>query len=71
MHGYDLLAEMKKNPDLMNIPVLVLTSQGGDKHRQKALEMGARDYLVKPFEEQEMLGALKKLLSGAALAGRA
>jgi two-component system chemotaxis sensor kinase CheA len=71
MHGYDLMAEMKKSPDLMNIPVIVLTSRAGDKHRQKALEMGAQDYLVKPFEEQEMLGALKKLLSGAALAGRA
>jgi chemosensory pili system protein ChpA (sensor histidine kinase/response regulator) len=71
MHGYDLMAEMKKSPDLMNIPVIVLTSRAGDKHRQKAIEMGAQDYLVKPFEEQEMLGALKKLLSGAALAGRA
>ncbi len=71
MHGYDLMAEMKKNPDLMNIPVIVLTSRAGDKHRQKAMEMGAQDYLVKPFEEQEMLGALKKMLSGAALAGRA
>ncbi len=71
MHGYDLLAEMKRSADLMNIPVIVLTSRAGDKHRQKALEMGARDYLVKPFEEQEMLGALKKLLSGAVLAGRA
>ncbi len=71
MHGYDLMAEMKKNADLMNIPVIVLTSRAGDKHRQKALDMGAHDYLVKPFEEQEMLGALKKLLSGAAVAGRA
>jgi chemosensory pili system protein ChpA (sensor histidine kinase/response regulator) len=71
MHGYDLMAEMKKNPGLMNIPIIVLTSRAGDKHRQKAIDMGAQDYLVKPFEEQEMLGALKKLLSGAALAGRA
>jgi chemosensory pili system protein ChpA (sensor histidine kinase/response regulator) len=71
MHGYDLLAEMRKTPAFMHIPVIVLTSRAGDKHRQKALEMGARDYLVKPFEEQEMLEALKKLLSGAALAGRA
>ncbi len=60
MHGYDLMAEMKRNPALMNIPVIVLTSRAGDKHRQKAIEMGAQDYLVKPFEEQEMLGALKK-----------
>jgi CheY-like chemotaxis protein len=67
MHGYDLIAEMKRNPALMTIPVIVLTSRAGEKHRQKAIEMGAQDYLVKPFEEQEMLGALKKLLSGAAL----
>ncbi len=71
MHGYDLMVEMKKSTELMNIPVIVLTSRAGDKHRQKAIEMGAQDYLVKPFEEQEMLGALKKLLSGSALAGRA
>ena len=71
MHGYDLMAEMKKSPGLMNIPVIVLTSRAGDKHRQKALEMGAQDYLVKPFEEQEMLGALKKLLSGAVFVSHA
>lgn len=70
MHGYDLMAEMRKNPELTNIPIIVLTSRAGDKHRQKALEMGAQDYLVKPFEEQEMLGALEKLLSGAALTAR-
>ncbi len=71
MHGYDLIAEMKQTPALMNVPVIVLTSRAGEKHRQKAIDMGAQDYLVKPFEEQEMLGALKKLLSGAALAHRA
>ena len=71
MHGYDLIAEMKRTPALMNVPVIVLTSRAGEKHRQKAIDMGAQDYLVKPFEEQEMLGALKKLLSGAALAHRA
>ncbi len=70
MHGYDLMAEMRKHLEFMNIPVIVLTSRAGDKHRQKALEMGAQDYLVKPFEEQEMLGTLKKLLNGAALANR-
>jgi chemosensory pili system protein ChpA (sensor histidine kinase/response regulator) len=70
MHGYDLMAEMRKHLEFMNIPVIVLTSRAGDKHRQKALEMGAQDYLVKPFEEQEMLASLKKILSGAALANR-
>jgi len=63
MHGYELMTEMKKNPSLMHIPVIVLTSRAGDKHRQKALEMGAQDYLVKPFEEKDLLGVLKKLLT--------
>jgi CheY-like chemotaxis protein len=71
MHGYDLMAEMRKSPDLMNIPVIVLTSRAGDKHRQKSIEMGARDYLVKPFEEQDMAAALSRLLPDAAPAVRA
>jgi chemotaxis protein histidine kinase CheA/CheY-like chemotaxis protein len=71
MHGYDLISEMKRNPLLMNIPVIVLTSRAGEKHRQKAINMGVQDYLVKPFEEAEMLGTLKKILSGTALASRA
>ena len=70
MHGYDLMAEMRKSADLANIPVIVLTSRAGDKHREKAKEMGARDYLVKPFEEQEMIAALKRLLAGETLAAR-
>jgi chemosensory pili system protein ChpA (sensor histidine kinase/response regulator) len=70
MHGYDLIAEMKRSEALMHIPVIVLTSRAGEKHRQKAVEMGAQDYLVKPFEEQEMLDVLKKVLSGSALAHR-
>ena len=71
MHGYDLIAEMKRNPVYLGIPIIVLTSRAGEKHRQKAIDMGAQDYLVKPFEEQEMIEALKRLLSGAAVASRA
>jgi len=71
MHGYDLIAEMKRNPVFMTTPIIVLTSRAGEKHRQKAIDMGAQDYLVKPFEELEMIEALKRLLAGAHLAARA
>ncbi len=70
MHGYDLIAEMKRNPVFSTIPIIVLTSRAGEKHRQKAIDMGAQDYLVKPFEEQEMVEALKRLLSEAAMTAR-
>ena len=71
MHGYDLIAEMKRNPVFTGIPIIVLTSRAGEKHRQKAIDMGAQDYLVKPFEEQEMIEALKRLLAGVTLVARA
>ena len=71
MHGYDLIAEMKRNPVFASVPIIVLTSRAGEKHRQKAIDMGAQDYLVKPFEEQEMIEALKRLLAGVTLAARA
>jgi chemotaxis protein histidine kinase CheA/CheY-like chemotaxis protein len=65
MHGCDFMAEMRKSPDLMNIPVIVLTFRTGDKHRKKATEMGARDCLVKPVGEQDVIVALSHLLPDA------
>ncbi|MBI3354021.1 MAG: hybrid sensor histidine kinase/response regulator [Nitrospirae bacterium] len=62
MHGYELIAELKRNPELSDIPIIVLTSRAGEKHRQKAFEMGAQEYVVKPFEEEVLLEGVKKLL---------
>ena len=39
MHGYELIAELKRVPDLSKIPIIVLTSRAGEKHRQKALKI--------------------------------
>ncbi|MBI5042301.1 MAG: hybrid sensor histidine kinase/response regulator, partial [Nitrospirae bacterium] len=62
MHGYELIAELKRVPDLSKIPIIVLTSRAGEKHRQKAFEMGAQEYVVKPFEEDVLIESIKKLL---------
>lgn len=62
MHGYELIAELKRVPDLSRIPIIVLTSRAGEKHRQKAFEMGAQEYVVKPFEEDVLIDSIKKLL---------
>ena len=61
MHGYELLAELKRSPRLSHIPVAVLTSRAGEKHRQKAAEMGAQDYLVKPFDEEAIIALAQRL----------
>ena len=58
MHGYELLRELKRNGT--KIPVAVLTSRAGDQHRKEALDLGATDYLLKPFDEDGLLNVVRK-----------
>ncbi len=62
LDGFGFLAQAKANPTLKHIPVTMLTSRSGDKHRQLALRLGASEYFSKPFKEQELLQALKQLI---------
>ena len=64
MHGYELLAEIKRRPDLKSLPVLVITSRASEQHRQKAVQMGASGYLVKPFDEQTLLSSVREYSAG-------
>lgn len=61
MDGYELLSTLKKSERWKDIPVVMITSRAGDKHRQKAVELGASEYLVKPYEDTQLLGLIKKL----------
>ncbi|HEX3135661.1 MAG TPA: response regulator, partial [Planctomycetota bacterium] len=56
MHGYDLIREVRFIPDYRELPIVVVTSRSGDKHRAAAEAAGASDYLTKPFT-LETLGA--------------
>ncbi len=62
MHGYELMRELKRRGLMETLPVVVLTSRGSEKHREKALSLGARDYLVKPFEEKELLQTVRRYI---------
>ena len=64
INGLELLAFVKKNPNHVNTPVLVVTTEGAEKDREKGLALGANAYLVKPFERDELLAAVRKLLDG-------
>jgi chemotaxis protein histidine kinase CheA/ActR/RegA family two-component response regulator len=63
MHGYELITEVRNNPRLRDLPIVVLTGRMGEKHSRKAMEVGASGFLVKPFEEPELLGLLRKFTS--------
>jgi chemosensory pili system protein ChpA (sensor histidine kinase/response regulator) len=62
LDGFGFLAEAKANPALKHLPITMLTSRSGDKHRQLALRLGASEYFSKPFKEQELLQALNQLI---------
>ncbi len=62
LDGFGFLAQVKANPALKRLPITMLTSRSGDKHRQLALRLGASEYFSKPFKEQELLQALKQLI---------
>jgi chemosensory pili system protein ChpA (sensor histidine kinase/response regulator) len=64
MHGYELLRELKRRGLLEFIPVVVLTSRSSEKHREKAASLGAKDYLVKPFEEATLVETIRQHLKG-------
>ncbi|BAU07082.1 hybrid sensor histidine kinase/response regulator [Fischerella sp. NIES-3754] len=60
--GYGFLGRVKSNNEFKNIPVAMLTSRSSDKHRQLAMQLGARAYFSKPYNEQELLRTLEEII---------
>lgn len=65
MDGYELATHMRNDERLHSVPIIVITSRTGDKHRLKAKEIGVDRYLGKPYQESELLAALHELLRQA------
>ena len=53
--GYEVLQEMRRRPDLAEIPVVVLTARRDEADRVMGLELGADDYVTKPFSPRELV----------------
>ncbi len=62
MDGYELATQVRNNPDLKHIPIIMITSRTGTKHRDKAEKIGINRYLGKPFNETELLENIRALL---------
>ncbi len=60
MSGYEVLAELRKNK--IYTPILILTAKDGLDDKLKGFEDGADDYLVKPFEKEELLARIKAMI---------
>jgi len=62
MDGYELAMHMKADPRLRDVPIIMITSRSGDKHRQRAFDIGVDRYLGKPYQEAELLVQISEVL---------
>jgi len=61
MSGIEFLQAIKKLPAYSKIPIVVLTTQGEDALKDQALSLGAKAFMIKPFQKDELLATLKKI----------
>ncbi|BAY77535.1 CheA signal transduction histidine kinase [Nostoc linckia NIES-25] len=66
LDGYGFLGKVNSDLDTKNIPVAMLTSRSSNKHRQLAMQLGARAYFSKPYNEQELLQTLEEIIHNVA-----
>jgi len=62
MTGYELMAQLRQSPSTRRIPVMVVTSRAGAKHRDRAMKEGAVAFLTKPVQEDQLTDAVEKLI---------
>lgn len=62
MDGFEVATQIRHNRRLQHLPIIMITSRTGEKHRERALEIGVNDYMGKPFQENELLSKIQSLL---------
>jgi two-component system chemotaxis response regulator CheY len=61
MNGLEFLKVLRSAPATKAMPVIMLTTQGEEDMRKTALDLGANDFLAKPFQKDQLLAAVKKV----------
>jgi PAS domain S-box-containing protein len=62
LDGFGLLSAIRSNPELRDIPVILLSARAGEESRVEGIEAGADDYLVKPFAARELIARIRSSL---------
>lgn len=61
--GFDILQEIRGDPEMNGLPVLMLTARGQERDRDMAERAGASRYMTKPFSNAEVLAAVRELVA--------
>jgi chemosensory pili system protein ChpA (sensor histidine kinase/response regulator) len=69
-NGYELMLHLRQSTDTRHIPVMVVTSRAGAKHKERAMKEGASAFMVKPVQEDQLIAQVRQLIgsSGHAMA---
>ena len=63
MDGVTMLTKLKEDPELKSIPVVMLTAESGRENVLQIAKLGVRDYLVKPFKENQLIEKAERIVS--------
>jgi chemosensory pili system protein ChpA (sensor histidine kinase/response regulator) len=64
MDGFEVASIVRHDSRLKHVPIIMITSRTGDKHRNRAFSIGVNEYLGKPFQEDNLLTNIERLLAG-------
>ncbi len=64
MDGYELISTLRAQDQYRTLPLIVLTSRAASKHQQRAMLLGASAYVVKPYQDEELLKIIDSLVFG-------
>jgi chemosensory pili system protein ChpA (sensor histidine kinase/response regulator) len=70
-NGYELIAHLRQSPETRHIPVMVVTSRAGAKHKDRAIKEGAAAFLVKPVQEEQFLAEVAALIGATGAQAKA
>jgi chemosensory pili system protein ChpA (sensor histidine kinase/response regulator) len=62
MDGYEFASHVRNDARVADVPIIMVTSRVGDKHRARAIELGVNDYLGKPYQDSQLIDAIGRLL---------
>ncbi len=62
MDGYEFASHVRNDARVADVPIIMITSRVGDKHRARAIELGVNDYLGKPYQDAQLLEAIRRQL---------
>ena len=65
MDGFEVLRSVRRDENLKDLPVIMITSRTGEKHKQQAMELGVNQYLGKPFQEAKLLTTIEEVIASA------